>query len=200
MIGTVAIVLAEMLTHGTVVHAVGAATEGTETRFGVPGSALFGQAATASGDGAANSSYDSFASLGGGMLLANMMLGEVSPGGPGSGLYGLVVMTLLAVFLGGLMVGTTPEYLRQRLQARHIKLVSLYILVLPAVILVGCGLAIALPGEAKPTLNNGPHGLVGGAVRVHQFRREQRQCFRRVQRQYDLVQRDAGAGNGRQPS
>ena len=68
-------------------------------------------------------------------------------------------MTLLTVFLGGLMVGTTPEYLRQRLQARHIKLVSLYILVLPAVIPVGCGLAIALPGEAKPTLNNGPHGL-----------------------------------------
>ena len=159
VIGTVAIVLAEMLTHGTVVHAVGAATEGAETRFGVPGSALFGQAATASGDGAANASYDSFASLGGGMLLANMMLGEVSPGGPGSGLYGLVVMTLLAVFLGGLMVGITPEYLRQRLQARHIKLVSLYILVLPAVILVGCGLAIALPGEAKSMLNNGPHGL-----------------------------------------
>src|ERR1700730_9254222 len=74
-VGTVAVVLAEMATHGTVVHAVGAATEGTETRFGVPGSALFGQAATGSGDGAANSSYDSFASLGGGMLLANMVLG-----------------------------------------------------------------------------------------------------------------------------
>ena len=193
VIATVAIVLAEMVTHGTVVHAVGAATEGTETRFGVPGSALFGQAATASGVGAANASYDSFASLGGGMLLANMMLGEVSPGGPASGLYGLVVMTLLAVFLGGLTVGTTPEYLRQRLQARHIKLVSLYILVLPAVILVGCGLAIALPGEAKSMLNSGPHGL---SEVLYAFTSSTAKCFRRVQRQYDLVQRDAGAGNG----
>ncbi|MBV9512887.1 MAG: potassium-transporting ATPase subunit A, partial [Mycobacteriaceae bacterium] len=105
-IGMIAIVLAEMSAHGTVAHSVSAATEGTETRFGVPGSALFGQAATGSGDGAANASYDSFASLGGGMLMANMMLGEVAPGGPGSGLYGLIVMVLLAVFLGGLMVGT----------------------------------------------------------------------------------------------
>ena len=158
-VGTVAVVLAEMAAHGTVAHAVGAATEGTETRFGVPGSALFGQAATGSGDGAANSSYDSFASLGGGMLLANMMLGEVAPGGPGSGLYGLVVMALVAVFLGGLMIGRTPEYLKQRLGARHMKLISLYILVLPVVILVGAGVAIALPGEVKSTLNSGAHGL-----------------------------------------
>jgi K+-transporting ATPase ATPase A chain len=159
VIGTVAIVLAEMFAHGTVGHAVGAATEGTEARFGVPGSSLFGQAATASGDGAANSSYDSFASLGGGMLLANMMLGEVAPGGAGSGMYGLVVMALLAVFLGGLMVGTTPEYLKQRLKAQQMKLVSLYILVLPVVILVGCSLAIALHNEVSSMLNSGPHGL-----------------------------------------
>jgi potassium-transporting ATPase potassium-binding subunit len=158
-IGAVAVFLTEMSAHGTVMHAVGAATEGTETRFGVPGSALFGQAATASGDGAANSSYDSFASLGGGMLMANIMLGEVAPGGPGSGMYGLVVMALLAVFLGGLMVGTTPEYLKQRLRARHMKLVSLYILVLPVTILIGCAVAIALPGEVQSMLNGGAHGL-----------------------------------------
>jgi potassium-transporting ATPase potassium-binding subunit len=159
IVGTVAIIVAESVAHGTVVNAVGAATEGTETRFGVPGSALFGQAATASGDGAANASYDSFASLGGGVLLANMMLGELSPGGAGSGLYGLVMMALLAVFLGGLMVGTTPEYLKKRLQARHMKLVSLYILLFPAAILVGCAVAIALPGEAASMLNTGQHGL-----------------------------------------
>jgi len=158
-IGAVAVFLTEMSTHGAVIHAVGAATEGTETRFGVPGSALFGQAATASGDGAANSSYDSFASLGGGMLMANMMLGEVAPGGPGSGLYGLLVMALLAVFLGGLMVGTTPEYLKQRLRARHMKLVSLYILVLPVTILIGGCVAIALSGEVKSMFNGGAHGL-----------------------------------------
>ena len=158
-IGTVAIALAEMFAHGTVVHAVGVPTEGTETRFGVPGSAIFGQAATASGDGAANSSYDSFASFGGAVLLANMMLGEVAPGGAGSGLYGLVVMALLAVFLGGLMIGRTPEYLKQRLRVRHMKLVSLYILALPTVILIGACVAIALPGERASTLNTGPHGL-----------------------------------------
>jgi K+-transporting ATPase ATPase A chain len=104
VIGTVAIIWTQTVGHGTVIGAVGAATEGTETRFGVPGSAVFGQAATASGDGAANASYDSFAGLAGGVLLMNMMLGEVAPGGAGSGLYGQVMMALLAVFLGGLML------------------------------------------------------------------------------------------------
>jgi K+-transporting ATPase ATPase A chain len=98
VVGMGAMAAATSLPHGTVVHAVGAPTEGTETRFGVPGSALFGQVATASADGAANSSYDSFASLGGAVLLINMMLGEVAPGGAGSGLYGLVMMVLLGYF------------------------------------------------------------------------------------------------------
>ena len=159
VIGTVAIIAAESLTHGTVIHAVGAATEGTETRFGVPGSAMFGQAATASADGAANSSYDSYASAGGAVLMLNMMLGEVAPGGAGSGIYGLVMMTLLAVFLGGLMIGRTPEYLKQRLHARHMKLISLYILMLPAAVLIGTAVAMALPGERASMLNKGPHGL-----------------------------------------
>jgi len=158
-IGVVILTVAEMAVHGTAMHAAGAASEGTETRFGIPGSALFGQAATGSGDGAANSSYDSFASLGGGMLMANIMLGEVSPGGPGSGLYALVVMVLLAVFLGGLMVGTTPEYLKKRLQARQIKLVSLYILVFPVTILTGTAVAIAQRGEVQAMLNTGSHGM-----------------------------------------
>ncbi len=159
VIGTAAIAAATSVPHGTVVHAVGAPIEGTESRFGVPGSAFFGQVATASADGAANSSYDSFASLGGGVLMLNMMLGEVAPGGAGSGLFGLVMMVLLAVFLGGLMVGTTPEYLKQRLRARHIKLVSLYILALPTAVLVGTAVAMALPGERASMLNAGPHGL-----------------------------------------
>lgn len=159
VLATVALVAATSVPHGTVVHAVGAPVEGTEMRFGVPGSAVFGQAATASGDGAANSSYDSFASLGGAVLMLNMMLGEVAPGGAGSGLYGLEMMVLLAVFLGGLMVGTTPEYLKQRLQARHMKLVSLYILALPIAVLVGTAIAMALPGQRAAMLNTGPHGL-----------------------------------------
>jgi potassium-transporting ATPase potassium-binding subunit len=80
-------------------------------RFGVAASAAFGATATATADGAADASYDSFSSLGGGVLMANMMLGEVSPGGAGSGLYGLLMMALLAVFLAGLMIGRTPDYL-----------------------------------------------------------------------------------------
>jgi K+-transporting ATPase ATPase A chain len=158
-VGVTAIVAATSIAHGTVVHAVGGPIEGTETRFGVPGSALFGHAATASADGAANSSYDSYASLGGAVLMLNMMLGEVAPGGAGSGLYGLVMMVLLAVFIGGLMVGRTPEYLKQRLSARHIKLISLYILALPIAVLVGTSVAMAQPGQRASMLNSGPHGL-----------------------------------------
>ena len=159
VIGTAAITAADLVPNGTVIHAVGAATEGTETRFGVPGSAIFGQAATASADGAANSSYDSYASVAGAVLMLNMMLGEVAPGGAGSGLYGLVMMTLLAVFLGGLMIGRTPEYLKQRLHSRHMKLIGLYILTLPAAVLIGTAVAMALPGERASMLNAGPHGL-----------------------------------------
>lgn len=157
--GTLAVTWAQAAGHGTLIGATGGPVEGTETRFGVPAGTVFGQAATASGDGAANVSYDSFASLGGAVLLMNMMLGEVAPGGPGSGLYGLVVMTLLAVFLGGLMVGTTPTFLAKRLQARHMKLVSMYLLALPTTILVGSAIAMALPGPRASMLNTGPHGL-----------------------------------------
>ena len=158
VVGLVAIAAATSVPHGTVVQAVGAPLEGTEARFGMPGSALFGHVATASADGAANASYDSFASLGGAVLMLNMMLGEVAPGGAGSGLYGLVMMTLLAVFIGGLMVGRTPEFLKQRLHARHMKLISLYILALPIAVLVGTAVAMALPGERASMLNAGPHG------------------------------------------
>lgn len=144
---------------GTVPGAVGAATEGTETRFGVPGSALFGHAATASGDGAVNSAYDSFTAGGGAVLMLNMMFGEVVPGGTGSGLYGLVIISLMAVFIGGLMVGTTPEFLTKRLTAVHMKLVSLYILVLPLTILTITAVTMALPGPRASMLNTGPHGF-----------------------------------------
>jgi potassium-transporting ATPase potassium-binding subunit len=159
VIGGAAIIASDLIANGTVIHAAGAATEGTETRFGMPGSAIFGQAATASADGAANSSYDSYASFGGAVLMLNMMLGEVAPGGAGSGLYGLVMMTLLAVFLGGLMIGRTPEYLKQRLHSRHMKLIGIYILTLPATVLTGTAVAMALPGERASMLNGGPHGL-----------------------------------------
>ena len=158
-LGTAAVGMSEAIPHSTVAVAVGASTEGTEVRFGVPGSALFGQAATATADGAANSSYDSFASLGGGVLMANMMLGEVSPGGTGSGLYGLVIIALLAVFLGGLMIGRTPGYLGKRLGPREMKLVSLIVLTAPCAVLTGVAIAVALPGGTRAMGNRGPHGL-----------------------------------------
>lgn len=150
---------AENLHHGTVPTAVGAATEGTETRFGVEGSAPFGVAATVTADGAANSSYDSFTSLGGGVLMANMMLGEVSPGGCGSGLYGLLIISLVTVFLAGLMVGRTPEYLRKRIRAREVKLVVLYQFATPAAILIGSAVAIGSSNGRAAMGNTGAHGL-----------------------------------------
>jgi K+-transporting ATPase KdpA subunit len=145
--------------HGTVATAVGAATEGTEARFGVAESALFGVAATVTADGAANSSYDSFTSLGGAVLLANMMLGEVSPGGCGSGLYGLLIISLVAVFLAGLMVGRTPEYLGRRIGAREVKMVVLYQVSTPAAVLIGSAVAIGSSNGRAAMGNTGAHGL-----------------------------------------
>ncbi|MGB8405326.1 MAG: potassium-transporting ATPase subunit KdpA [Mycobacterium sp.] len=158
-LGTAAVGLSEAVPHGTVTTAIGTALEGKEIRFGVPGSAQFGQMATATADGAANASYDSFTSIGGGVLMANMMLGEIGPGGAGSGLYGLVVVALLAVFLGGLMIGRTPEYLGKRINPREMKLVSLIVLTAPLAVLTGVAVAMALPAGAKAMGNAGAHGL-----------------------------------------
>ncbi|MFF3560979.1 potassium-transporting ATPase subunit KdpA [Streptomyces sp. NPDC002574] len=151
--------LAQSLHTGTVTAAVGGQTEGTETRLGVPASTLFGVSATASADGAANASYDSFSSLGGGVLLAGMMLGEIAPGGTGSGLYGLLMAVLVAVFVGGLMVGRTPEYLRKRIGFGEMRYVVLYALVAPTAILVCSAIAVALPDGRSSMGNAGPHGL-----------------------------------------
>ena len=145
--------------HGTVPTAVGASTEGTETRFGVPDSAIFATGTTLTSTGAVNSFHDSYTSLGGAMTLLNMMLGEVAPGGTGSGLYGMLVLAVLTVFVAGLMVGRTPEYLGKKLGSREMKFASLYLLTTPAIVLIGTALAMALPGERASMLNGGAHGL-----------------------------------------
>ncbi|MDT4930539.1 MAG: potassium-transporting ATPase potassium-binding subunit [Pseudonocardiales bacterium] len=145
--------------HGTVPTAVGASTEGTEQRFGVPDSAIFATGTTLTSTGAVNSFHDSFTSLGGAMTLLNMMLGEVAPGGTGSGLYGMLILAVLTVFVAGLMVGRTPEYLGKKLGGREVKFASLYLLTTPALVLVGTAVAMALPGERASMLNTGPHGL-----------------------------------------
>ncbi|SDH57052.1 potassium-transporting ATPase subunit KdpA [Nonomuraea jiangxiensis] len=151
--------LAQSAQTGTVAQAVGGQYEGTETRIGIPGSTLFGVTATATADGAVNSSYDSFSSFGGGVLLAAMMLGEIAPGGTGSGLYGLLIAVLVAVFLGGLMVGRTPDFLGKRVGRHEMRYVALYTLTAPALILTFTALAIALPGARASMGNTGPHGL-----------------------------------------
>jgi len=145
--------------HGTVPTAVGASTEGTETRFGVPDSAAFATGTTLTSTGAVNSFHDSYTSLGGAMTLLNMMLGEVAPGGTGSGLYGMLILAVITVFVAGLMVGRTPEYLGKKLRAREVKFASLYLLTTPSLVLVGTAIAMALPGQRAGMLNTGPHGF-----------------------------------------
>jgi K+-transporting ATPase ATPase A chain len=141
------------------VVAAHAAMEGKETRFGIPGSAVFASSTTLTSTGAVNSFHDSYTPLGGGVTLADMMTGEVAPGGTGSGLYGMLVLAVISVFVGGLMVGRTPEYLRKKIGAREMKLASLYILATPAFVLGGAALSVALPGPRSVRTNDGPHGL-----------------------------------------
>jgi K+-transporting ATPase ATPase A chain len=145
--------------HGTVPTAVGASTEGTETRFGVADSSIFATATTVTSTGAVDSFHDSYTSLGGAGTLLNMMYGEVAPGGTGSGLYGLLILAVLSVFIAGLMVGRTPEYLGKKIAGREVKFASLYLLTTPTLVLSGTALAMALPGERASMLNSGPHGL-----------------------------------------
>ena len=150
---------AQLAHHGTVPTAVGAAAEGTETRFGVAGSSIFSSFTTLTSTGAVNSFHDSYTSLGGAMTLLNMMFGEIAPGGTGSGLYGMLVLAVITVFVAGLMVGRTPEYLGKKLGGRELKFASLYLLTTPALVLVGTAVAMALPGQRAGMLNTGAHGL-----------------------------------------
>jgi len=151
--------VAEATHHGTALNLAGASMEGKETRFGVPASSLFATSTTGTSTGAVNSFHDSFTSLGGGLTLFNMGLGEVSPGGTGTGLYGMLVLAIVSVFIAGLMVGRTPEYLRKKITVREIKLVSLSILIMPVLVLAGTGLAMGLSKPKESILNPGPHGL-----------------------------------------
>jgi potassium-transporting ATPase potassium-binding subunit len=145
--------------HGTVPTAVGAAAEGTEQRFGVADSAVFADATTLTSTGAIDSVHDSYTSLGGMMEMFNMQMGEVAPGGTGSGLYGILILAVITVFVAGLMVGRTPEYLGKKINPREMKLASGYFLITPLIVLVGTAVAMALPGERAGMTNSGPHGL-----------------------------------------
>ena len=145
--------------HGTVPTAIGSAMEGVEQRFGVANSAVFADATTLTSTGAVNSFHDSYTSLGGMMTLFNMQLGEVAPGGVGSGLYGMLILAIITVFVAGLMVGRTPEYLGKKITPREIKLAATYFLITPLIVLTGTAIAMAMPGQRASMLNTGPHGL-----------------------------------------
>jgi K+-transporting ATPase ATPase A chain len=143
--------------------------EGKETRFGIVNSALWATATTAASNGSVNSMHDSFTPLGGLLPMWLMQLGEVVFGGVGSGLYGLLMFVIVAVFVAGLMVGRTPEYLGKKIEAFEMKMASLVILIPPAIVLIGTAIAVAGPGleyaapdtgEIKGNLNNpGAHGF-----------------------------------------
>ena len=150
---------AELAAAGQAPMAAGAATEGKETRFGIWASALFAVSTTATSTGSVNAMHDSMTPAGGGVVLLNMLLGEVSPGGVGSGLYGILIMAVLSVFVAGLMVGRTPEFLGKKISAREMTFVALYVLTTPALVLLGTGVAIALPSSAEAMNNGGPHGF-----------------------------------------
>ncbi|OBA80653.1 K+-transporting ATPase subunit A [Mycobacterium sp. 1164966.3] len=145
--------------HGTVPTAAGASMEGVEQRFGVAESAVFADATTLTSTGAIDSVHDSYSSLGGMITMFNMQLGEVAPGGTGSGLYGILILAVITVFVAGLMVGRTPEYLGKKINPREMKLASGYFLITPLIVLVGTAAAMALPGERAGMANSGPHGL-----------------------------------------
>ncbi|GAA3023863.1 potassium-transporting ATPase subunit KdpA [Kitasatospora albolonga] len=144
---------------GLASQAAGAGMEGKEQRFGIAASSLFAASTTLTSTGAVNSFHDSYSPFGGGLTIFNMMLGEIAPGGTGSGLYGMLILAIVAVFVAGLMVGRTPEYLGKKLGGREMKFASLYILTTPTLVLVGTGVAMALPDQRAGMLNSGAHGF-----------------------------------------
>ncbi|MFE2077397.1 potassium-transporting ATPase subunit KdpA [Streptomyces misionensis] len=159
-LGFTALMMAtEFAHHGPALQAAGGALEGKEVRFGVGGSSIFAVATTLTSTGAVDSFHSSFTGLGGGITMLGMMLGEISPGGVGSGLYGILVMAVIAVFIAGLMVGRTPEYLGKKIGAREMKLAACYILVTPALVLVFTAASMALPTPPNSALNPGAHGF-----------------------------------------
>ena len=144
----------------TAVHADAAVNmEGKEVRFGAPSTAIWTAYTTGASDGGVNAMHDSLMPLGGGVAMFMIQLGEILPGGVGSGLYGMVVMALIAVFVAGLMVGRTPEYLGKKVEAREIKYAMLAVLILPLSILGFTAVAAVLPAGLAGLLNHGPHGL-----------------------------------------
>ncbi len=159
-LGFVALMMwTEFSHHGPAFQAAGGAMEGKEVRFGIGGSSIFAVSTTLTSTGAVDSFHSSFTGLGGGITMLGMMLGEIAPGGVGSGLYGMLIMAVIAVFIAGLMVGRTPEYLGKKIGIREIKLAACHILVTPALVLTLTAFAMALPTPGDSMTNSGAHGF-----------------------------------------
>ncbi|MDX2675341.1 potassium-transporting ATPase subunit KdpA [Streptomyces soliscabiei] len=149
----------EFAHHGPALQLAGGAMEGKEVRFGVGSSSIFAVSTTLTSTGAVDSFHSSFTGLGGGITMLGMMLGEIAPGGTGSGLYGMLIMAIIAVFIAGLMVGRTPEYLGKKIGTREIKLAAGYLLITPALVLVFTAAAMALPTPGHSMTNTSAHGF-----------------------------------------
>ena len=156
---TVLMMWTEFAHHGPALQAAGGAYEGKDVRFGVGSSSIFAVSTTLTSTGAVDSFHSSFTGLGGGVTMLGMMLGEIAPGGTGSGLYGMLIMAVIAVFIAGLMVGRTPEYLGKKIGSREIKLAACYILITPALVLIFTAASMALPTPPHSMLNSGAHGF-----------------------------------------
>ena len=175
ILGVMSVIWASMLalvwffeskTNGVAAQAAGAMMEGKEQRFGVAGSALFAVSTTGTSAGAVSSAHDSFSAAGGGALIWNMLLGEVAPGGVGSGLYGMLILAIIAVFVGGLLVGRGPEFLGKKIGQGEITMAALYVLVMPALVLVGTSITVILESTSTFQGNAGDPGTPGS---VHGF-------------------------------
>ncbi|GHH23372.1 potassium-transporting ATPase subunit KdpA [Streptomyces gardneri] len=149
----------EFAHNGPAFDLAGGAMEGKETRFGIGGSSIFAVATTLTSTGAVNSFHSSYTGFGGGITMLGMQLGEIAPGGVGSGLYGMLIMAVIAVFIAGLMVGRTPEYLGKKIGTREIKFAACYILVTPALVLGFTAVAMALDTPSHSMTNSGAHGF-----------------------------------------
>ncbi|MFE9682192.1 potassium-transporting ATPase subunit KdpA [Streptomyces sp. NPDC006285] len=159
-VGFVALMMwTEFAHHGPAFDLAGGALEGKETRFGVGASSIFAVSTTLTSTGAVDSFHSSFTGFGGGITMLGMQLGEIAPGGTGSGLYGMLVMAVIAVFIAGLMVGRTPEYLGKKIGTREIKFAACYLLVTPALVLVLTAATMALPTPGDSMTNSGAHGF-----------------------------------------
>jgi K+-transporting ATPase ATPase A chain len=158
-VGGISLFEAHTGTGGTATILAGHAAEGTETRFGTPACSVFAASTTVTSTGAVNCFHDSLTPFGGGIALFDMALGEIVPGGIGAGMYGLLILAIVTVFVAGLMVGRTPEYIGKKIRPVEMKYAALYFLTLPVVILTAAALSIGTKTGQSAIFNPGPHGL-----------------------------------------